>query len=475
MKKLKISNKFYYIISEFIIKGSTSGVLFLLSYYFTPVEYGYLNLFNSILTIACVFTSLNLTRNYITRSYYDETKNISELVSTIVSFLLILSLIEILVLTPFLFLNKEIASIPSEFFFWGLIVSISMTLYEIVQSLFIARKEGKLYFVSALIHGTIFILMVFSILFLNNSIRIYAFIFGRLISSLSMSIFSFFYLRKNFKIKFKINASILLESLKYSVPLIFSTVSAFLLNYISRFLINSLSGTHYTGAFTFAQNIAMLPVLLLGAINNSFVPTFYGSLNDKKYKSTYQSIIRNSIFFLSILVLYCIMIDKLFFIFPANYQGQKGLVFLFVMSHTFHMGYMIYGNYLYYTKDTVIIFLSSLGAGLANTFLGYALISQYGNFGGALSTLISYIILFLSYYFFSYKRFDKKLFSLKAMLLMLLPTNIFLLIYFYTSIITGINILLAVIGVMASLFALTKRGSKIIEEKIISLLRLKFD
>ena len=123
----RIDAKWYYILSELVNKGSSYGILLILSYFLTDVQYGQITLFNSILTLAVVFASLDLTRNYITRMFFDKDANIKDIIESIVSFLAVFSLLLLLVIVVVMQF-KEIYSVPTGLISLGILIAYNLLL-----------------------------------------------------------------------------------------------------------------------------------------------------------------------------------------------------------------------------------------------------------------------------------------------------------------------------------------------------------
>lgn len=426
----KIDSKWFYIVSELFNKGSSYGILLILSYFLTSAQYAQITLFNSILTLAVVFVSLNLTRSYITRIYLDKTQNIKDSIETILSFLLLCGVVGLLVAG--LLLNTDsIFNIPTPLISAAIVVAIFMSSYDMLQGLLVAAEEKIVYCVLSIIYSVSSVTLSLGLFFLFPALGIWAFIGMKLFLALVTCLGALVYLIKKYKIRFRINSMVLKPALCYSLPLILHSVSGFLLNYLDRFMINGFIGLSETALYSFAHNLAMLLNIAAVAVNQGFLPKFYKLMDEQNYKRIDTLITHNGLLLASLSILYAFALDNLMFLFPAQYQDLQLVTFMLLFSYILYYGYVIYSNYLYYQKNTVLVFINTLTAGIVNIILNYFLIQSNGYIGATIATLISYLVMYLLFYRSAHKKFPKGVYSLMKMSAILLGTFLVIAVYFF--------------------------------------------
>ncbi len=415
----KIDSKWYYVVSEMFNKGSSYAIILFLSYFITDVQYGYITLFNSVLTLAVVFVSLNLTKSYITRVYFDKGANINEVIGTIVSFLAAFSLIAFAV-GGLVLLTDTIYSIPTELICAGMVVAVFMSNYDIMQALMVVSEEKIQYCAVSILNsgGTALLTLVMFLAF--PKLGIYAFIGAKSVVAIISCLGSFLYLTKKYKLQFKINRKVLFPALKYSLPLILHTVSGFMLNYFDRFMINDMIGIQDSAKYSFAHNLAMMLNIMVVAVNQGFLPKFYKLLEERRVETVNKIIGHNTFLLVSVAFVYSVFVDNIMFLMPAYYRDLQFLTFLLSFSYILFHGYIIYSNYLYYKKKTVNVFLNTLTAGIVNVILNYFFIQGFGYIGATVATLCSYVIMYISFYISARKMCSDDVYSFKKMTLSLL-------------------------------------------------------
>lgn len=450
MKSLKrLDSKWYYMLSELVNKGSSYGMLLVLSYFLTDIQYGQITLFNSILTLAVVFASLDLTRNYITRMFFDKSTNVKDVIESIVSFLIIFNVV-LIIMIALIAPIKEIYSIPTNLISMGILVAIFMSNFDILSAILVAKEKKIFYFVVSAIYSVGTFIICMAVYFIFPKSGIYAFIGAKLILSIISSVFSVVFFVQKYKIRFRIQWHIIKPAILYSAPLMLHTISGFLLNYLDRFMINDMIGTSETAIYSFSHNLAMVLSIAATALNQSFLPKFYRMVEEKNYKSIDKIIGHNTFLLVSITILYTIFIDNIMFVFPAYYRSQYLLTFMLIFSYAIFHGYVIFSNYLYYMKKTGLVFINTFAAGIINIVLNYFFIKQYGYIGATAATLISHGIMYCTFYLTSRRLFGNNIYSFNKMSLALVGSSAAILLYYF---IRG-NVALKIIYTICTISAL---------------------
>ena len=426
----KIDSKWFYVVSELVNKGSSYGILLILSYFLTSAQYAQITLFNSILTLAVVFVSLNLTRSYITRIYLDKTQSIKDNIETILSFLLLCGVVSLL--AAFLLLRVDsVFNIASPLISAGIIVAVFMSGYDILQGLLVAAEAKIAYCVLSIIYSVSSVILSLGLYFLFPALGIWAFIGMKLFLALVTCLGATAYLIKKYQIRFHIDGKVLKPALCYSLPLILHSVSGFLLNYLDRFMINGFVGLSETALYSFAHNLAMILNIAAVAVNQGFLPKFYRLMEQQDYQRIDALITHNGLLLASLSVLYAFALDNVMFLFPAQYRQLQPVTFMLLFSYILYYGYVIFSNYLYYQKNTVLVFVNTLTAGLVNIALNYFLIQSSGYIGATIATLISYLVMYLLFYRSARKKFPKGVYSFAKMSVILFATALVIAVYFF--------------------------------------------
>ena len=140
----------------------------------------------------------------------------------------------------------------------------------------------------------------------------------------------------------------------------------------------------------------MIYNLITIALANRFIPNLYriiNSSNNHLSAINYYNENKNSI------VPY-ILISPLIFVF-GHYIHPVGVIFrldvfvILVFSVFFMYKYSLFVNFLHFYEKVKLISISTLISFIINLILNFILIPYYAEIGAAISTLVSYIALYL--------------------------------------------------------------------------------
>ena len=115
-------------------------------------------------------------------------------------------------------------------------------------------------------------------------------LFG-LISAYSVgSIYGFFQFRKSLKLKLSLNHT--KEMLSFSIPLVFSSASIFILTYFDRFMISSMLDTSSLGIYSLGFKLSLIGSIVFSVfklITTPFIFEHYKSTLSSSFKNYHQS------------------------------------------------------------------------------------------------------------------------------------------------------------------------------------------
>jgi O-antigen/teichoic acid export membrane protein len=188
--------------------------------------------------------------------------------------------------------------------------------------------------------------------------------------------------------------------MKIGLPLIPHSLSGIILAQFDRMAIQSIVGSLETGLYSFAYNIGMIPLVVLGATNSAWVPWFY-----KQKAQGNSERIRNAVrLFTSgfLIITLGIMVfgpELALIMAPSNYYAGLRIVPIIVLSYFFQFLYTIYVNFAFFKKKTLAISIGTIMAGGLNIALNITLIPIFGYEIAAWTTAISYFCLFIFHWF----------------------------------------------------------------------------
>lgn len=185
-------------------------------------------------------------------------------------------------------------------------------------------------------------------------------------------------------------------SLKYSIPIVFHSLSLTVLLQADRIMISSLYGYDESGIYSFIYNVTLVIGVLIGSLENTWKTWFFNNFE----KTNHEFIRKKSSLYIGVCIfgvfLYMLVSPELVKILANEaYTKHLGLIvpvaFAYIIS--FLYDFLVYVEYK--KQATKQIASASIIAALSNIALNYLIIPKFGGMGAAFTTVISYAIQFL--------------------------------------------------------------------------------
>lgn len=243
-------------------------------------------------------------------------------------------------------------------------------------------------------------------------------IIAQLISDIYMilrtKVYKFFSFRKIKKSRCK-------ELLVYSVPLVFNQIASWTINYSDRIVILYRWGESGNGIYAIANKFANIVNTFFGVYNIAWTENVVKSKEDND-SNNYISKIFELTFSIYIIIITVILNLLPFFYdifvkgdFKSAYQHIPILLLSMLFSG---MAATIGSIYIAYNK-TKSVSLTTICAGLCNIILHLMLLNKFKLFAASISTLISFILLFI-YRYVCVKKFFELKFNVKKIFVQLI-------------------------------------------------------
>ena len=185
--------------------------------------------------------------------------------------------------------------------------------------------------------------------------------------------------------------------LRYSIPLIPTTILWWITNVSDRYLVTYMVGSAANGLYAVAYKIPTMVILISGifmeAWQLSAVTESQKELREQFFTKVFDAY--QAIIFLSASVL--ILLSKFLttlLVSPAFYQSWRYIPFL-VMSTVFSCFVTFLGSIYMVEKKSFMTMLTTVAAAAINIVLNLILIPTYGADGAAFATFISYFSVFI--------------------------------------------------------------------------------
>ncbi|WP_083157949.1 lipopolysaccharide biosynthesis protein [Allomuricauda sp. CP2A] len=201
-------------------------------------------------------------------------------------------------------------------------------------------------------------------------------------------------------IRFEYDKSIVTRVFQYSYPLIFHTFFASILNYADRFFINVFEGTSMLGKYAVAYQLCMVMSLVINSFNMAWAPYYMKNMMDTHMNNFNLIVEKTFRYYIGGLLLFGLF---LFLFMPliytyyvgADYLVDRSVYVSLLVAYIFNGLYRFKVNQLFYREKTLLVAKLSMITALINLILNYICIRFLGILGAALSTLISYLLLYL--------------------------------------------------------------------------------
>lgn len=299
-----------------------------------------------------------------------------------------------LLMSPLILLSKSYG----DYYLYFVIYQLLLSLHTLVTQYAKGKEKTKEFAVSGIL-GTFFTLLC-NILFM--AVFKYG-LFGYFLSSYVGTLASLLYLvmrcqiLKDFTRIHKADIKLLKQMLKYSVPIIPNSVSWWVSTSSDKYLISHYSGLDATGLYSVAYKIPSLMTMFTTIFFNAWQITAVEDFGTEKSRKMYLNVY-NWFFAFIVIISSCIiwltkLICKILFS-KAFYDAWQFVPFL-VAAYVFHDLGAYIGSIYTSSKQTMMLFISTVVGALINIVLNVFFIKRWGAIGGAFTTLISYFIVWI--------------------------------------------------------------------------------
>lgn len=196
----------------------------------------------------------------------------------------------------------------------------------------------------------------------------------------------------------KLDLKIIKRFLAYSVPLLPNALSWWVVNVSDRTIISAVLGTSYNAVYAIACKIPNLAQSLFGVFHLSWIQSASESVGDTDRDAFYNDIMNKVVKIVCSLVSCMLATNFIFFefIFPVEYRMGYYLVPILSLAIIFSMLAQFLGGIYIAKKNTKKNGITTSVAAIANITSHLLMIRFTGIYAAALSTLLSYVVLFIA-------------------------------------------------------------------------------
>lgn len=392
-------------------------LIFLLTRNLSVAEYGVYSILAATVAMLSTFLGLSLNTFIITKlpgmNYYKRVKSMASI--------LYFELIFLAVLFTTLFIPKvnnillsylKIQSYSFEFQLVLIIILISIICYLFTYYLAANKKiEMQSFSLFAYNRLWIILLLTFFLIFKEVNLKI---VFSLWLAGLIISfIIILLYIKKDIIFFFKkvktISSKTIKKALIFCIPLIPVSACGWVIAFADRYMINYLKSQDLTGIYSLSYSLAMLILSFSIIISNVLHPYVSKAWSDKKgHQILFNAMLKYNliIIFPASIGLFVLRKQIITLISGTNYLPGSTAIAILVFFPLFAFLTDLYSKNLALRDKTKLMALVYGGGAILNIILNYFLIIAYGINGAAISTIISYLFMALSFHIATRKQFS---------------------------------------------------------------------
>ncbi len=215
------------------------------------------------------------------------------------------------------------------------------------------------------------------------------------------------------KLSIQFDFQIIKENLKFSTPLIFSSLAYYSWFFIDRFMINHFLGKDELGVFSVAVRFAAPIGLVLSVLESALFPIVLNNYKNDETKLLLSNLLNIVTFGFSLFFLGIICFSPNFYNLLVNTKFFYGhnLCFILCLGQFFSKMYFFNPGFAIEKKTTVFLTITVISS-IVNLGINYILVPSIGILGASIATCVSAIIYFALLFIYSNK-FYKISFQLK--------------------------------------------------------------
>lgn len=395
-----------YLGSSVINKAIPFLLLPILTKYLSPEEYGILALYQVMISFVMPLIGMNMQNN-ITRNFFSKSKEfVGKVVFNILVVLTITTLVVTTVISVYLFFGGPHFSIPQRWIYALPVLAFMGMLNDCNLSILRNSKKPLIYGAFEIsktiidLSLTILLIVVYSFDWEGKAI-------GMLVSTTVIGLVSLYRMWKKGYLLFEVDKSQIREIFRISLPLIPHALGGVIMALGDRIFIDQMVGTAEMGIYTVGYQFGMIMTLVTTAFNQTWTPWMYELLAQNKEENKVKIVKATYMVCLGFILMAIGITVISYFLLPymttKEYHGAFIHVIWIALGYAFFGMYTLVFPYGVHVGKTSYLGIITFSAAIINMAANYVLIKMNGPVGSAQATLISYIFMFFSVWWYSNK------------------------------------------------------------------------
>jgi O-antigen/teichoic acid export membrane protein len=276
-------------------------------------------------------------------------------------------------------------------------------------------------------------LVIYSFLW---GLTLHAIIASRIVSLLIYSIL-FVYLLVKLTDTSLIRLNLSKQMLRYSFPLLISTMVGTISVYLSRIVLAGYVSTYELGIFSFFIMILAGTSVILHSFNQAWFPHLFDLHKNSGDEAIINEVnlrlsgaVRVSCYYIASSMIAYLISNHIHLSFN-EYYNYRHVAFILVDSLVFGVFYIIINPIVYIKAQTTYVTYASVILLIVNAILTIIVVEKFGVFGASLSTVLVSVFSFSLYCFFSQQAVHRRLLEPKIIISMLILTVLMTVKYTY--------------------------------------------
>lgn len=377
--------------------------------YITTEEFGRIDLINQITNFIILISCLEISQG-LSRYFYDS--NDKDRVIYIKSAFWFSSFIQSIFLTFILFNSHFLSQLifGSESYSFEIqlmgFIAFFATFNSFFTSLFIISKQAKNQGINSILYTAVSGLSTLFFV-VNFQFGVVGVLYGLISAYIVSSLFGYYKLRKS--LSFGWSKKHTLQMLFFSLPLVFSSSSIYVLNYFDRFMISSMLDTNALGIYSLGFKLSLIGGISFSVFKLIITPFIFENYKLDDFHYRLENIVK---VFLIVVVITLVFSDlfshELIDLFADDrFHSAAPLIKYFVVSSAAFTTINFFPG-MTLTKKTITLALVIAFSAFLNIGLNFTLIPHLGFYGAAIATCGANIFMAIVNCFFSKRYFPQK-------------------------------------------------------------------
>ncbi|MBU2636701.1 MAG: oligosaccharide flippase family protein [Bacteroidetes bacterium] len=240
---------------------------------------------------------------------------------------------------------------------------------------------------------------------------------------------------KNFRFNF--SAKLFKELLKFGLPSLPAGLAAMMLQVIDRPILRYLTDDSSVGIYQANYRLGIFMMLVVSMFDYAWKPFFFSTAKEQNAKdifariTTYFLLGMATVFILITLLIENIVKFQIYgkFIIHPDYWSGLNIVPIILLAYLFNGLSLTFSAGIYIQKKTSYLPFITLIAAIANVVFNFLLIPMLGIIGAAFATLISYVVMAVTMYYYSQK-FYRIEYEYKKIIIIAAATSLITAVYY---------------------------------------------